>query len=299
VYERNGSLEIAVASVPGAPESSRTREGSENAESASSVQRHDAARPSHLVWRVRILGLSDDEILVEQPTALGREVPIETGITLAAILAIGQNRWMFNTRCLGRIVMRSRDRQGLAALRLAMPEKVDRCQRRSHYRVETTALHLPQVELWPLIDPKSVVVAERACEIQYEIEMGRLTDAGDKGDFKSLDSEAVMPEVGPKFTATMLNLGGGGAGLRIEPEDAQSLVRHKLFWMRIALPPVLKTPICATGKLVHSHMESSHHLYAGMAFDFSFNPSHQQFVAGLICRYIAAQQRAQSQGNAA
>ena len=50
---------------------------------------------------------------------------------------------------------------------------------------------------------------------------------------------------------------------------------------------------CATGKVVHTHMESNHSMYAGMSFDFSFNPDHQRFVADQICRYIAVQQRAQ------
>jgi hypothetical protein len=93
----------------------------------------------------------------------------------------------------------------------------------------------------------------------------------------------------------LLNLGGGGVGLRIDPSDAHMLNRHKIFWMRFALPPAQRTPICASAKLVHTHMESNHDTYAGMAFDFSFNPSHQKFVVDQICRYIAMQQRQQTQ----
>ena len=81
--------------------------------------------------------------------------------------------------------------------------------------------------------------------------------------------------------------------------DAVALARHKVFWLRFNLPPALKTPICATGKLVHTHMESNHDTYAGMAFDFSFNPSHQKFVVDQICRYIATQQREQTMAMAA
>src|SRR5262249_24763111 len=87
----------------------------------------------------------------------------------------------------------------------------------------------------------------------------------------------------------------GGVGLRVSPEDSQIVARHKLFWMRINLLPALTTPVCATGKLVHSHMESNHDTYAGLAFDFSFNPVHQRFVVDQICRYISIQQKAQTQ----
>ena len=55
----------------------------------------------------------------------------------------------------------------------------------------------------------------------------------------------------------------------------------------------MRSAICATGKVIHTHMDSSQHLYAGLAFDFTFNPGHQQFVVEQICRYIALQQRQQ------
>jgi hypothetical protein len=115
------------------------------------------------------------------------------------------------------------------------------------------------------------------------------------------DEQSLMPEVGPSFAGTLLNIGGGGVGLRISPDDSQILNRHKTFWMRIALMPAQGvdpasfSPICATGKLVHTHMESSHDTYAGMAFDFTFNPAHQKFVVDQICRYVAYQQKAQLQ----
>lgn len=281
VHERNGALEIAVA---------------QNAATAGVAQ--------HLVWRVRLLSVSDTEIVVEQPSALGQVIPINNGIELVVVLSIGQNRWMFTTKNLGMLNLGLTDRKPTPALRLAMPESVQRCQRRNYYRVETAELNLPVVDIWPLMDPKSVLVAERAYEIQYEIDLDRAAGhppslaAAGAGTAPiapiAFDYDAVMPEVGPKLTGTLLNLGGGGVGLRISPQDAQTLARHKLLWMRISLPPVLTTPICATGKVVHTHMESNHDIYAGLAFDFSFNPSHQRFVVDQICRYIALQQRSQT-----
>jgi len=42
----------------------------------------------------------------------------------------------------------------------------------------------------------------------------------------------------------------------------------------------------ATGKLVHTHIDSMNNTYAGMAFDFSFNPEHQKTVAAQIASYV-------------
>ncbi|HEX5689116.1 MAG TPA: hypothetical protein VFX76_03905, partial [Roseiflexaceae bacterium] len=268
-----------------------TTTNSEHAANAMAPDAPAAVAQSHLVWRVRILSLTETEILVEQPSTLGQIIEIDRGMNMVVILSIGQNRWMFNASCLGCLNVPSADRRGATSgLRLSMPESVQRCQRRNHYRLDTP-LNLPQVDMWPLLDPRSVVPAERAHEIQFEIDMGRM--AGQLDSLR-MDFESVMPEVGPKISGSLLNLGGGGMGLRVGPQDATILNRYKLFWLRFNLPPALKTPICASAKLVHTHMESTHDTYAGMAFDFSFNPSHQKFVVDQICRFIAMQQREQT-----
>jgi len=277
VHERGGTLEIAVASP-----------GHGGAPSHPDDLRH---RP-HLIWRVRLLGISEQQIIVEQPCALGHLIPINAGTELIVVLSIGQNRWMFASHNEGSTSILTPDRRMTPGLRLTLPAEVQRCQRRNHYRVDTATLNLPHADLWPLLDPGSVLIAERACEIQHEIDSGRVNEAPGGGAF---DHDSVMPEVGPKFGGLLLNLGGGGVGIRIPASETQSLLRHKIFWLRIALASDLKTPICASAKVVHTHIESNHDLYAGLAFDFSFNPSHQKFVVDQICRYIALQQRAQTQ----
>jgi hypothetical protein len=269
VQERGGAIEIAVL--------------------------RDYDRPanmsgSHLVWRVRLLKVTPDEIIVEPPTTLGEVIRVETGINLMAVLAVGQNRWMFTTSHLGPTEFRNGNGRTMTALRLRLPESVERCQRRSHDRVETTSLILPEVDVWPLLDPKSVLPAERANELQFEDDRNGLA-TGDRG--KGSDDESLMPEVGPRFTTTLLNIGGGGVGLRVKPEDAPSMARHKVFWIRFSMPPEMTTPICATAKLAHTAVNSSQQTYAGMAFDFSFNPVHQGFVVEQIRRFIQIQQRGQ------
>ena len=269
VYERGGALEIALAP---------------SYEENGGVGRH-------LVWRVKMLALSEKEIVVEQPMTLGQPIEIKAGLDLVAILAIGQNRWMFWTKNLGPISQTPSGRRSATALRLEMPKSVERCQRRNYYRVETATLRLPEVEVWPLLDPKSVLVAERANELRFEADRDGPEKATDP-EWADFNSDAIMPEVGPKFTAILLNIGGGGFGLRVTPADRQALARHKLFWVRFSLPPELTTPVCATGKLVHTNVDSTQHTYAGMAFDFSFNPVHQRFVVEQITRYISRQQDA-------
>jgi len=262
IYQRNGSLEIAIA-----------REYEEGKDG------------QHLIWRVRLLDMSDSEVVVEQPMTLGQLIKINQGVELVAIIAIGQNRWMFSTTNLGFVEHRLNQHKNVPAMRLVLPSRVERCQRRNFYRVETAALRLPRVELWPLLDPKSVVVAERANELQAV--------CGDQGGQVMSDYEEILPEVGPRFTALLVNIGGGGVGLTVEAAEAHNLSNSKVLWVRMTLPPELENPICATGKVVHTHMESNHNLYAGLSFDFSFNPAHQSFIADQICRYIAVQQRNQ------
>ncbi|MCZ6836941.1 MAG: hypothetical protein O7G85_14285 [Planctomycetota bacterium] len=267
VHQRNGSLEIAI--------SRDYDEGSEG---------------QHLIWRVRLLDLSESEVVVEQPMTLGQLIKIRQGIELVAIITIGQNRWMFTTTNLGDVDYQLNANKKVPAMRMVLPEKVERCQRRNYYRVETAALRLPEVEMWPLLDPKSVVIAERANELCI-LENSNSGMAVDEALKPQLDE--VMPEVGPRFNASLVNIGGGGVGLNIDPEDGYNLSRHKLFWIRITLSPELEHPICLTGKVVHTHMESNLSTYAGVSFDFSFNPDHQRFVSDQICKYIAVQQRNQ------
>ena len=271
IHQRNGAIEIAVA---------RAFEEGEDGR--------------HLVWRVRVLELTDAEIIVEQPSTLGRVIPLNQGVALVGILAVGQNRWMFNTTNLGLTDFRLNPYKTVPAVRLLMPDSVMRCQRRNYYRVETAALSLPQVEVWPLYDPKSVVLAERSNELQFEQDQQGNTGE-EASDVLKLSEEEIMPEVGPRLAATLLNIGGGGVGLHVAPEHGQAIFRHKLFWLRFSLPPELATPICATAKLIHTHRESDQNIYAGLAFDFTFNAGHQRFVVDQICRYIAVQQRIQLQ----
>ncbi len=274
VFERDGGLELALPS------------GDEG--------RSGFAGGKNLVWRVRIAALTDDEIHVEKPSAVGHAIDFPPGLTLVAAMAIGQNRWMFHTRALGPLGA-SRDGPrwtSPAILRLAMPEQVERCQRRSFYRISTAEVALPRVECWALLDPSSVVVAEVANRaLIHDLSAADITGARPSPALH--DDPLVLPEVGPKFSARLMNLGGGGAGLMIDRNDSSALERSRLFWVRIDLTPHIAAPIAVTTRLAHTRLDSSMNIHAGMAFEFTFHPTHKQFVVDQITRYVGALQRQQ------
>ena len=107
-----------------------------------------------------------------------------------------------------------------------------------------------------------------------------------------------MPSLGPRFTATLMNLGGGGVGLRVDSESSQPLNRHRVFWIKVPLEPQLPLPVYATGKVVHTHIDSMQRTYAGVAFDFTFNHAHEKLIAEQIQFYIERIQESQREAHA-
>lgn len=229
-----------------------------------------------LVWRVRLIGITDTTLTIERPTALNASVELAPGTRLIGAMTIGQNRWMFRTEVLQRPA--GYPSFGLA---LHMPEQVERCSRRSFYRVATASVELPPVEIWPLLDPTSVVAAEVANRAQIH-------DLAESRSESSSRIEApVLPEVGPRFVGRLANLGGGGAGLIVEQEDSAALESSRLFWLRVDLRPELPAPLGLTARLAHTHAESTGRIYAGIAFEFGFHQGHRGFVVEQITGYVA------------
>ncbi len=271
--QREGSMEIALAGDAGAlhhadPESAGVP---------------GARRSASLIWRVRLVSVSEREVVVEPPVALGQQLDLEVGANLVCAITIGQNRWMFKSSILGTVTKHGHSTPGpqhkpARLLRLELPEQVERCARRNFYRVSTAELALPIVECWPLIDPSSVAPAEFA---------NRLQVMGSASPLPVGDEPLVLPEVGPRFNARLVNLGGGGAGLIVEKPDASALDRARHFWLRVDLTPAIRAPIAMTARLAHTHIDSMQNVYAGMAFDFTFNPAHRSFVVEQITQYVS------------
>ncbi len=260
IYERGGGLEFAL-----------------NADDARSPAKD-------LVWRVRILGLTDDEIHIEIPGAMGRAFNIEIGSSLLGIMSVGQNRWMFHTEVIGTLDLNGRSGP-VTALRLRMPDRVERCQRRSFDRISSAQLNLPMVECWSLRDIRSAIPAEVASRV-------RMQDAQDSDITGHVPSgDALLPDVGTTFPARLSNVGGGGVGLIVESEHAGALDAGPMYWLSIDLSPVLPAPLALSAKLAHTHVDSQQRTYAGMAFEFGHNPTHRRFVLDQIEGYLNAQQK--------
>lgn len=262
IFERNGGLEISV-----------------DQHAASPLAGHESSGGADLIWRVRILRLNDREIMVERPAAMGHSFTLPVGTTIIAAMSVGQNRWMFRTTITGESG-RSMNSQG--GLTLAMPEHVERCSRRSAFRVSTAEMRLPLVTCWPLLDPASVVAAEVANRAAILDAQNGNTPALQLAD----DSALVLPEVGPSFPARLMNLGGGGVGLLIERADQSAAERSRLLWVRVDLRPRISLPIAMTARVVHVHHNSEGQLYFGAAFDFAFHEAHREFVVSQMTRYV-------------
>ena len=101
---------------------------------------------------------------------------------------------MFSTVNMGSSSHQVNRHRTVGTLRLQMPTTVKRCQRRLN-RVATGTLEMPEVELWPLLDPKSVVVAERACRLGFDVFVTTDDMAFNTGPFFSpkVLRELVMP----------------------------------------------------------------------------------------------------------
>jgi len=261
IYERGGGLEFAI--------------------------KHDEDDGvKDLVWRVRLLRLSDDELVIEQPGAMGQSFRIGQGVKLVGIMAVGQNRWMFDTVVVGQTVNETRHGT-FPALRLAMPEGVERCLRRQSDRTSIAHLDLPMVECWKLLDPLSATPLEVANRLQVE----ELTRTG--ATAAGSDDLIALPSVGPKFEARLANLGGGGVGLVVPKQSRSGIDSGKVFWLRLDLRATIPAPIALTAKLAHSHIDSQQNTYAGMAFEFGLNNQHKDFVLRQIARYLGSLQPSQ------
>ena len=271
IHERGGALELSVK---------RSKDGP------------IADAGSDVVWRCRIVFISDSEIHVEPPAAFGAPVMLQPGVRLIGAMTIGQNRWMFHTSALGYSGPAGPSR----CLVVGMPEQVERCSRRSFFRITTADLRLPGVQCWPLIDPATASAAEAANRAQINDLMANR--AGAPIDVDSPDS-LLLPEVGPMFRASLLNLSGGGLGLLLTQRDASVLQSRPHVWLRLDLRPEIPAPIGVTARLAHTHLDSAQNLYAGMAFDFTHNVQHRTFIADLVSAYIQAIQDNQTMHRAA
>ncbi|MEM0983817.1 MAG: flagellar brake protein [Planctomycetota bacterium] len=222
-----------------------------------------------LIWRVRLHGVGEDEIEVEHPGALGHRMDLPAGTPLIVAMTIGQNRWMFRSTVAGE--------RGPERIRLILPETVERCTRRSQHRVSTAELNLPAVRCWVLNDPSTATKAENAARAEF--------GQADPDDTFDLDQPPAGVDLGRGFQAELANIGGGGLGLIVQPEEVSAISGTRLYYTRLDLRPIIARPLELTVRMAHSHSDSRQVVHAGVAFDFGLNPSHKDFIISQIDRY--------------
>jgi hypothetical protein len=230
---------------------------------------------TNMVWRVRLLALDDERLVLEQPVALGQTMRLEPGLRVVVAMSIGQNRWMFRTMS---IEPATGDMRGL--LHLAAPTLVERCQRRNFYRATTAGFSLPLVQGWQLVDAHTAVAAEVASRIPFECD-----DAPRRGP--GLEAPiTLMPEVAGAFQGHLVNVGGGGAGLMVPPASRPGFDSSSRYWLRMSLGTEMPGPLAVTARCVHQHLDSSQNLHLGLAFDFSLHAEHRDFIVKQITSYV-------------
>lgn len=278
IKERGGALEISVARP-----AARSPGATEPAEQPG----------ADVVWRVKVVSVSDAEIIVEPPAAFGEPIRLKAGVDLIGAMTVGQNRWMFLTRTLGerRVTSSGSVHPNLV---LMAPAAVERCTRRHFYRTSTANLSMPAVQCWPLLDPASVGPAEAANRVQIEQAAERYPAGA--WSIGATEEPMILPDVGPRFGAMLVNISGGGLGLRIGPDEAGAAGARPYLWLRVDLRPQIAAPIAVTARVAHTHIDSSQHLYAGMAFDFVHNPEHRRFVIQRFGAYVEQLQAGQRAG---
>ncbi len=269
IQERGGAIEISV-----------------NRAAAGTPAPAPAGAGSDIVWRVKLIRLAEDQIVVEPPAAFGKFIDLREGVALIGAITVGQNRWMFHTRTLGYRDERGPTGAPVRCLLLSTPDGVERCSRRAFYRISTADLRLPQVQCWPLLDPTTVVPAETANRVQIESLKAAGQVAPPSTNPDDAASSILLPDVGPMFKAQLVNVSGGGLGLRIDRSEAAAIERRPHLWLRVDLTPHIPAPIGVTARLAHTHIDSSQNVYAGMAFEFAFNPGHRKFVMDLFTGYV-------------
>lgn len=237
--------------------------------------------PPDLLWRVRVRDLNDEAITVEAPMALGRTIEIRPGTRLVVVMAVGQNRWMFLSQALGATPPPE------ASIRLSIPERVERCTRRSQQRVSSAEVNLPDARCWPLLDPVTAVPAAAANRQRITELLAQPPHAREIPPPEEIDRiSAIGPDVGAGFRASLANIGGGGVGLKIKAEHGALVEGTRLYWMRLDLRPIIPVPLDLVARLAHTHRDSEQNIYAGMAFEFGLDPAHRAFVADQIERFM-------------
>lgn len=179
----------------------------------------DASVPA---FRVRVLNLGKDSILIEFPTSHDTIKFFRPDAVLRLTLGVSQARWEMHVKVIGRVKLKLNETTRVPALRVTLPTTVKVGQRRDFYRAPTAAMNVQPVLMLPL--------------------ESREFEPPD-GDLRILLRRSRKEEVDPKnpdqyrpMTAKLLNISGAGIGVAITDQEAIRVAANQWFWTQIELP---------------------------------------------------------------
>jgi hypothetical protein len=230
--------------------------------------------------RARLLQVeANGEWLLEKPFSV-HGPSFGSGMNVVGVIGTGTRRLGFHAKVTQVELFQLNSEKRIPVLRLTEPTKIHSAQRRAYYRVSAIGADVPVVKLWPLDDPTAAIEAEKANQARH------------------LGEEARQPELplGDLITGTIFDISGNGISLLIDVKFIAAVSEQNQFWAELRLPGDPE-PIRFVLKKVRCTHERHGPAIAAFTFDFEHNPPHQRFVTDLVCRFTAAQQRAQLQRN--
>ena len=214
------------------------------------------APPQTHTCRARLLEVGrDQKLLVEMPPRPGAAQALRRAAAVHVLVMNHGQRWTGRSPVLGTQRYQLNERNHVLALQLGGTTDVRSAQRRRFYRANTAAIEMPNVLLAAVDDQ-------------------------------------LAKEIGP-LEARMLNISGGGLGLRLEGREVRQVLTGQVYCCRFQLPGDQEGMV-VNARIVHAEPTRDRALYLGMSFEFA-DDAHRQRVQDRIIRFTTRLEREQLQ----
>jgi c-di-GMP-binding flagellar brake protein YcgR len=167
----------------------------------------------------------------------------------------------------------------MRAMALVPPTQVHRAQRRSFYRVAIAGINLLPVQLTPLSEAASPQIG--------------LADNANLHEQVQDTNKTMYAEAGATFHARLVNISGGGIGVEVPRQHAQTAQTANRLSCVMSLPR-LPRPLSVDCVPVHRHLQSDGSLYLGLEMILA-DAVQRRRIGDLVCRFTAWHQRQQLQ----
>jgi c-di-GMP-binding flagellar brake protein YcgR len=269
---RNGVMELEPADAKPAPQAHVVVDETGEAQAAQTLS-----------WRVRLLKLDGQSVIIERPTSAHQPVVIKPGDAVTGTMLEGSTRWSLSMVVIEQLPFKLNGAQSIVALRLSWPKQVTNAQRREFFRVDTAGAIIPPLTIWKLADPASCVEFERYNELVHKM----------RGRSENIP-KPHFPQIADPFSARLIDLSGGGLCVSVARTLKTTLDEKPMLWLQLTLPEAVE-PYYAAARIAHTHIESALVMQLGLSFSFEHNPPHKRFMVDEMCRFANKLQRLQLQ----